>query len=278
MSHFCVFAITETDNEEELQDILQPYHEYECDGVNDEYVKHIDETKDAKETWNERRNDYRDIYEFFSQEYCCDQVFVDVDRTINYEDVRERYAIVSEDGNEVIKYCDFTNPNSKWDYWSIGGRWSTSKDMMKKGDYDYNGWYEKEIKRLTDDWNTYHPLFEKYKFTLVEWNPDAENLDEMRKAYHNQPLMLEIKGNDKKYSIWNFNWDMIKPLEEWLDIKKKSIAPCFAVVNKDGWFERGQMGWWCCVSNEKENWNLDFKKIIDSTPDDHYIWIVDCHI
>ena len=46
------------------------------------------------------------------------------------------------------------------------------------------------------------------------------------------------------------------------------------------WHERGKMGWWACVSNEKDEdvWFSEFNKLIDSLPDDTLLTIVDCHI
>ena len=42
---------------------------------------------------------------------------------ITAEDCKYRYVLVDNDG-EVIKVIDRTNPNKKWDWWKIGGRFS----------------------------------------------------------------------------------------------------------------------------------------------------------
>lgn len=55
----------------------------------------------------------------------------------------------------------------------------------------------------------------------------------------------------------------------------------FAVLTEDGkWYERGSMGWWACVSNEKaaEEWSAEFQRLIETTPDDRWLTVVDCHI
>jgi hypothetical protein len=52
MSHFPVLVVTKTGSQEELENALQPFHEYECTGVNDEYVIFVDETAELLENYN----------------------------------------------------------------------------------------------------------------------------------------------------------------------------------------------------------------------------------
>jgi hypothetical protein len=55
----------------------------------------------------------------------------------------------------------------------------------------------------------------------------------------------------------------------------------FAFLGADGvWRERGEMGWWAMVSNEKPaaDWEAEYEAAIDAAPKDHWVWIVDCHI
>jgi hypothetical protein len=52
-------------------------------------------------------------------------------------------------------------------------------------------------------------------------------------------------------------------------------------VLKDGeWHERGSMGWFGCVSDEKdkEDWFKQVSDLIDSLPDDTLMTVCDCHI
>jgi len=60
---------------------------------------------------------------------------------------------------------------------------------------------------------------------------------------------------------------------------EKDYIP-FAILTPDKeWIERGQMGWWACVSNEKddEKWNYEAKGIYQKFEND-YIVCVDCHV
>jgi hypothetical protein len=38
------------------------------------------------------------------------------------------------------------------------------------------------------------------------------------------------------------------------------------------------MGWWACVSDEKDNWSEEFAKLLDEIPDDTLLSVYDCHI
>lgn len=280
MSHFCMWAVTKTDDQEELENVMQPYHEYECTGIEDEYVILVDETNSLQESidkyfYADKEEQDQTLEEWIEDWNGCSNFFTE-DENIDISD--DSYVVLSKDRTQLIKYFEYTNPNAKWDWWVIGGRWSNDQDMMKKSDFDYDAWFEKEKQHYTDLWNLYHPLFEKHKDTLVEWNSNAENINEMREAYYDQPLIKEIRANMDKYDLWDFNWRMKQSLEEYLDFELKTTSPCFGIVKEDGWYEKGKMGWWACVSNENPDWNSDFKKLWDSIPDDYYIWNVDCHI
>ena len=64
------------------------------------------------------------------------------------------------------------------------------------------------------------------------------------------------------------------------EINWKDITP-FAFVTPIGeWHERGEMGWWACVSNEKtkDNWKSEFKEFLDNLDEDTIVTVVDCHI
>ncbi len=54
----------------------------------------------------------------------------------------------------------------------------------------------------------------------------------------------------------------------------------FAVIKDGQWYQRGEMGWWGAVSDEKENdtWEREYETLLNSIPDNHYITIVDFHI
>ena len=111
--------------------------------------------------------------------------------------------------------------------------------------------------------------------------------------------MEYIGDNGELYSTYNPNskWDWYKVGGRWSKIlktknenyvniaKKKNILnlkeiTSFALVIDGKWYEKGKMGWWGLVSDKKEEneWEEEFRKLIDNLPNETLITIVDCHI
>ena len=115
-----------------------------------------------------------------------------------------------------------------------------------------------------------------------------KTLDEQRCIYNAQTAVIEwnkAREDDKNSPspVLGFfaSIDDYQMSEEEY-VKKagdESFVP-FAVVKDGKWYERGEMGWWAIVTNEKEptEWNEIVKKLLDETDDDEMITFVDCHI
>ena len=125
-----------------------------------------------------------------------------------YEDEVQWYRdddMIDDDGNLLSTY----NPNSKWDWYSVGGRWDgnlVTKDETK--------------------------CDEEY-ISQIDWN--------------------------------------------------KTPVP-FAYITPDGeWHERGTMGWWAIVTDEKnhDDWESEFREAVEKMireDKDIMVTNVDCHI
>ena len=81
--------------------------------------------------------------------------------------------------------------------------------------------------------------------------------------------VLKTKENDKTNSdrVGNINW-------------KKSGTPFALVLPNGEWYEKGEMGWWVIVTNEKDadEWNKEFFKLVETLDDNLLVTVVDCHI
>jgi hypothetical protein len=86
----------------------------------------------------------------------------------------------------------------------------------------------------------------------------------------------------------NSKWDWYAVGGRWdgsLHKDGKNIFPTrellqnpFAILTPDGkWHEKGKMGWFASVSDEKDNWDEIAKGILDKYAD-NYAAVVDCHI
>lgn len=64
------------------------------------------------------------------------------------------------------------------------------------------------------------------------------------------------------------------------DIDWEKTETTFAILHNDEWIERGEMGWFGMASNEKpeDDWDKEFKRIIESLDPEDEVTVVDCHI
>jgi len=275
MSHFTVLVVGEN-----VEELLQPYHEYECTDVDDEYVEIVEITDSVREDYQtskcscyknkESGKIYGAFDEMFYREPTIDEknkieesdsfstirtcegisfwrkdwnntgydtvrvhylpegyeeIWATYEQRMSFEDYlkhEEEFSEFSElnqlhymgyikdKETSQIKVYDKTNPNSKWDWWVIGGRWSNKLKTLNNT--QGNQFYKKEINYAKS-------------FTDEEW-------------------------------------------------------PTFAVVFNGEWIQKGEMGWWGITTDakEQEKWNQEFKKIWDSIDENELITLVDCHI
>jgi hypothetical protein len=52
----------------------------------------------------------------------------------------------------------------------------------------------------------------------------------------------------------------------------------FAILTADGWAEKGHMGWWAVVTDEKSDWIDVAHGVIEAAPDGALFSLYDCHI
>ena len=156
------------------------------------------------------------------------------------------------------------NPESKWDFWLIGGRWTGLLDP----DYDP----QKDIRNLetctvcggTGD-----------QEGLVAYDDDGNRVfaDENAEAC-NGCNGCNGTGKSLKWKLAPYEKD-IRLLSE-VEITDE-ILP-FSVVTPDGeWHQRADMGWWAIMTNENDNWDNEAKEILEQHKD-HIAVVVDCHI
>lgn len=68
--------------------------------------------------------------------------------------------------------------------------------------------------------------------------------------------------------------------QTYVERARNNATSTFAVLLDGEWYERGHMGWWGMVSDEKDgqDWAAEHWKLIKDLPDDVYLAVVDCHI
>ena len=194
-----------------------------------------------------------------------------------------------KNGNELSTY----NPNSKWDWYSVGGRWrnllltkednedviqetgledlinrgSNLKKETPKGYKWVDGARIKDIdfKKAIEFQNTYNKAIRFWK-TYVEGQ---------------EPITEEEKENIK-FEIYKKEYYIEKYETKENYAKMQSTFSCWALLDETGWHEKGKMGWWAMNDSTKDSEQLFLEKFTETInkPEnqDKYLIIVDCHI
>lgn len=160
------------------------------------------------------------------------------------------------------------NPKSRWDWWTVGGRWSGQ--LHADGPFD-----------VTTDPNNYKPC----------WVCDATGRrdDELGRAARVNDPTYTCNGCRGTGKMLKFPSELEVPaganqmpageIAARIRAGNKKIVP-FAILTPDGeWVERGKMGWWGMVKDEAEEdaWITSGLAVFDKFPD-HIAVIVDVHI
>lgn len=290
MSHFSVFVIGKDADKQ-----LAPYHEFECTGEDNEYVQDVDITSEVVD----KGLDYYGLDE---------KTITSMGDLDTADEHKYGYALVDAEG-KVLKAVKRTNPNRKWDWYQLGGRWSgflKAKpgcvglrgrpglmgsnasndagrfDLLRKGEIDFEGMRQDAADKAATTWDKAHAARGGKDWITWEHVRDVMHkggIDAARKAYNDQPALALLK----KHPDFTFSWDYDKylaPRDEYVRRARDSAVSPFAIVMDGKWYERGEMGWWGMVSNEQDMdaWNAQVSALLDSLPDDTDISVVDCHI
>lgn len=167
------------------------------------------------------------------------------------------------------------NPKSKWDWYSVGGRWAgffKLKPGTRIADRGEQSWMQKMSNQSYPDGHADRV----YKGDIDWEGMKADRVAEAEKSWAEYEAQKD--GPDAKDPYWHFGVQKDDTKESF--IKRKSAISTFAVLKDGNWYEKGEMGWWAIVSNEKEQdrWGEEFEKLIESVPDNTLLTLVDCHI
>lgn len=232
------------------------------------------------------------------------------------EEHKYGYTLVDENG-EVIKTIDRTNPDKQWDWYQIGGRWNgffklkpqavgagalgepsllalhdkgyeapaiDRADQCKKGDIDIEGMRVEAGEDAAKRYDVFYSVLNSVPEPLVPWDVVLKNhsndIEAARAEYRNQPAHKALMQNEDTRFIWDVDKYLGVTREQFIERARNQAISTFAVLKDGQWHERGSMGWWGCVSDEKDEaeWSAQFSKLIDDLPNDTLMTIVDCHI
>lgn len=200
----------------------------------------------------------------------------------------EEYSSYSlKDGDVYTTY----NPNSKWDWYSIGGRFDGELELTDEGidaaiNYSRNPQWLKDLPRNEQveyvKWSSVAPL--KYVKWFVPLSEEEKK--EIRRWWEINVDGAELKDGEEKdeYFFWKPEWFKHRYKDANTYIKVKETITFFAVLTPDGeWYAPSNMGWFACTDGKPEDelkWDLNFydRFIKPNLDSDLICTVVDCHI
>ncbi len=300
MSHFSVMVIG-SDPESQLA----PYHEFECTGIDDEYVQDVDITEDVRQEYERADKEEYSTIRKYCEEYRGLNCLSSMDNFV--EEHKYGYFLLKPDG-ELDKAISRTNPNAKWDWYSLGGRWTgyfklksgrlgevgepglmTEQaqvgyaDAALKKDIDFDGMRHEVIDKAAKKYDTIKAILDEYpgSKTFEQCKQMCNgNIDGARAAYNNQPVMKALEDAGYRFWLDDILEECNLSRDEYLKRAGNSAITSYAFVKDGEWVGSGDMGWWGISTNNKDEnaWNEEFNKMLDSLPDDTMLSLYDCHI
>ena len=324
MSHFTVIVFGEN-----VDDQLAPYNE-DITYLPEEYKRFNDYTDELLSAWESGTEDRVVIdgepYHKWNQRFAVrDSIqqwktsYVYPEENLQTIPIKELYSSFEEFAatrypSETIdgetRYGYWSNPEAKWDWYQVGGRWSGyfkmkpitelptglgspgvfgnepqpgTADVIYKRDVDVDGMRDDAEKEAAERWDLFTATvngrkWRTWKQVVSRYNLDKDGaIDKARAKYHSQEVIRDL-SEAGFYNPEDFQMSREKYIER---ARHHALAP-FAYVIYGEWHGRGEMGWWGFSTNDDErhirDWAKEFNEFFDSLPDDMIITLVDCHI
>ena len=260
--------------------------DYAGDGVHptQEGSRKIAEYLKDKEAYKERYKDNPGHIKYLEEEFPLKLRWTDEEcykDVVRYEEPED----IMPDGSIKHHY----NPNAKWDWYSIGGRWCGSlyvDENYTDGTIGEMSWTYEGDKNAA--YGCEYPGYKRVDGAFLKDVNFPNTQQEIERAKRFWEIYIEgdnPKDDDEKALVEHEFWKREYYLENYKTkdnyIKANSGLILYGVVTKDGkWYEKGQMGWWGIASNEDcIGWPDTFKKLIwGNVEDGDYITVLDCHV
>lgn len=269
MSHYAVLVIHKEN--QDIEELLAPYDE------NLEVEPYLKYTVDEATAYiKEHCVPYNDYLKEYADRHLIDW-FAESER-----------LLIKQDG----LYSTY-NPNSKWDWYQIGGRFDGELMLTDEGRLNAVNEIKRkyctdiDIKNLREDFHYMRyvnvaPL--KYIQWFIPLSPTEK--EKIRRWWEINIYDMPLKeGEEKdKYFFYKPEYYKRRYKDAETDIRVQEAVNFFAVINPDGkWYAPSNMGWWACTDGEPEDelkWDLEFydRFIKPNLDSDLICTVVDCHI
>lgn len=161
------------------------------------------------------------------------------------------------------------NDLSKWDWWSIGGRW-LGELLVKPG---------------TNDFILGKPG--AFTNTAQEGGVDGARIGTLdlsamlTRAKHDAARCWDRAVARQVAGLGPHPWEVdVTEISRHAHIDSAIPLTPFAYLLDGQWVEKGEMGWFGIARNERSGseWNAHFAEILKRQPEEHWITVIDCHI
>lgn len=253
MSHFSVAVLSHCP--EEVDELLAPFCECTDDPAYLEIVPADTPMEEMRQMYAKEKKGDEPFDTFVNRYYGCSY-------------------------NEELDECGYLcNPNAKWDWYQVGGRWSNTLRLKPRchGNHGEKSWCnENEAPKeglcdqarlcdvdLSPDPSAYERAVRFWEVVVEGAALRADEAADQYQTFYSREYYLDQFGDKHSYA------QHIASFSAW------------AFLTPDGeWHQNGQMGWWGVHDATKESRNtfaLALKAALDS---DSALWltIVDCHI
>ena len=229
MSHFSVLVLHAKDDS--FEDLLAPFNEnLEVEPYL--YMSHKEAVEEMEQTLATLKSEIQEKYQLMSE----------TDRLRAYFG-----RIIDEEGNIWSTY----NPQSRWDWYSVGGRWGKHPIPLKDGSSAVEC-----------------PVSE------IDFGIDQKEYDDALKRWS------ELTETDEN-GLLKSEYFKIRYKDAETFARSQSQFSTHAIVIPDGkWVEKGKMGWfaYCSATPEEEReWDANYESLVMKYKD-YVATFVDCHI
>jgi len=300
MSHYSVMVIGE-----DPQTQLAPYHQFECTGQ-EAYIQSIDKTEEYKKDYlknYQKDPDFYDFQSFIEGYYGFKKVPLGENPILNDSNHKYGYYLVDEDDN-IFKVVERTNPNYKWDYYILGGRWygfftkkiptimplksmslkktlqnvydmthRRSNSLLKK-DIDFQSMASAAKIKASTEYDIFYDVVRGYNkpLPLEYFYTNHDKYDNPEIAYQDQEAISAMDVARKEGIIDNFNLyeSYGESREYYINKKGMETVLTYAYVENGIWTERENVNY--------DDWLLERYNYVMGLPDNTLISIYDCHI
>lgn len=223
-----------------------------------------------------------------------------------FEEYKDKWCGSETRDAEMGEYGYWNNPESRWDWYSVGGRWTgffkpkagASGTLGRSGafdnkprsgwvdsalikDIDFEGMRAENIKKANEDYDKLESVLKGRKVPswtkiLASVNDDVEKA---REIYHSDPVKNDLTAAGI-IVFGDYEEEFKNSREEYLEDAASRTAMPYALVKDGKWYQKGEMGWFGISHDEKEQsqWNDEVWKLLNELPGDTLVTLLDCHI